>query len=420
VLAPSLFTAPLTRYAARFHAAIGDRHHVASPLGAWMLLALAAPAATGGLRQELEAVLGTEADAAAALAAVLLVEAHPLVHCGAAAWHRPAFRTDALLGWLRSLPGEVEQGDVPTQAAADGWAREHTYGLVERFPLELTPDVVLVLAAALATRISWMVPFDVVDARALGDESDWSRRLTSVLRTPVRFPSTAFITSTAHAGDVAVHVAPARDGAGFAQSLAVISVIAARDVPSADVMAGAYEIATDFAAHRNASRPSLFDVPLGEGHSWTITEAPDDGSGRSEQWTVALPAWSAKDDHDLLAHDLGFDAALHALAALLPPGDYRYMAKQSVIARYDRRGFEAAAITAMGIAVSRRVRLDGMRRVAELRFGHPFAVVAVALDGRYGGSTPSFGPWHGVPVFSAWVAEPEDAEPEGVAQPIPR
>jgi hypothetical protein len=396
----------VSRYAERFHAAVGDRHHVASPLGAWMLLALAAPAATGRLRQELETVLGTEADAAAALAAVLLVEAHPLVHTGAAAWHRPAYRTDALLAWLGSLPAEVEQGDVPSQAAADGWAREHTFGLVERFPLELTPDIVIVLASALATRISWMVPFDVVPARALGDGSDWSRRVTSVLCTQVRLGSAAFITSTERAGDVAVHVGHARGLASIAQGLAVVSVIAARDVPPADVLASAHEIATAYAARGNAGHPSLFDLALGDGHSWTITEEPD-SSGKSERWTVLLPAWSADDDHDLLAGDFGFEPALHALRALLPPGDYGYEAKQSVVARYDRQGFEAAAVTAMAARLSRSA---GMRRVAELRFGHPFAVVAVALDGRSRASTPSYGPWHGVPVFSAWVTEAEDAE----------
>jgi hypothetical protein len=44
-------------------------------------------------------------------------------------------------------------------------------------------------------------------------------------------------------------------------------------------------------------------------------------------------------------------------------------------------------------------------RTAELRFGHPYAVVAVATD--WG----TRGPWHGLPVFSAWVAQPQDAEP---------
>jgi len=38
----------LTAYAGRFHAAVGPRHHVASPLGAWLLLALVAAADAGG------------------------------------------------------------------------------------------------------------------------------------------------------------------------------------------------------------------------------------------------------------------------------------------------------------------------------------------------------------------------------------
>jgi len=38
----------LTAYAGRFHAAVGPRHHVASPLGAWLLLALVAAADEAG------------------------------------------------------------------------------------------------------------------------------------------------------------------------------------------------------------------------------------------------------------------------------------------------------------------------------------------------------------------------------------
>ena len=37
----------MCRYAARLHAAIGPGHQVASPLGAWLLLALVGPAAAG-------------------------------------------------------------------------------------------------------------------------------------------------------------------------------------------------------------------------------------------------------------------------------------------------------------------------------------------------------------------------------------
>ena len=38
----------LTAYAGRFHAAVGPCHHVASPLGAWLLLALVAAADEAG------------------------------------------------------------------------------------------------------------------------------------------------------------------------------------------------------------------------------------------------------------------------------------------------------------------------------------------------------------------------------------
>jgi hypothetical protein len=55
--------------------------------------------------------------------------------------------------------------------------------------------------------------------------------------------------------------------------------------------------------------------------------------------------------------------------------------------------------------------MSGRRRVAELRFGQPYAVAAVAIDPGPDGEP---GPWHGVPVFSAWVTDPRDAaaEPE--------
>ena len=75
-------------------------------------------------------------------------------------------------------------------------------------------------------------------------------------------------------------------------------------------------------------------------------------------------------------------------------------------------GFEAGAVTALAVAASAVITRPGVRRTAELRFGHPFAVVAVAAgDAQPQDSDrpvpPS--PWHGLPVFSAWVADPEDA-----------
>lgn len=49
---------PLSRYAENLHAQIGAEHHVASPLGAWLLLALSATAATDPVRSTAERPTG--------------------------------------------------------------------------------------------------------------------------------------------------------------------------------------------------------------------------------------------------------------------------------------------------------------------------------------------------------------------------
>src|SRR6516225_6600924 len=123
-------SAPLARYAERFHGAVGHEHHIASPLGAWLLLALCGPASTGSLREQITAALGLDVEMAAALAATLLGSRHPLVGAGAAVWIRAQTKAEALAGWMAGLPAGVERGDLPTPAQLDAWAKECTLGLI--------------------------------------------------------------------------------------------------------------------------------------------------------------------------------------------------------------------------------------------------------------------------------------------------
>ncbi|MET8369545.1 hypothetical protein ACPXB1_14105 [Micromonospora sp. DT68] len=427
---------PLSAYAERLHTTIGDRHHVASPLGAWLLLALSAAAANpdpavssdrtsspdpaGGsypavssdstagseaAADRLAAALGTDLLTAAGVARALLDTPHPLVASATALWHRPGQNLDGTAGWRAALPATTEVGALPDQAGLDAWAREHTDGLIETFPLKVSPDVVFALASALATRISWAEPFEVADARTLGPGSVWARDLRRILRSPGHGHRCAIVT-TARAGDVIMHAAPAQtaDGAG----LVVLSVAAAPEVPPADVLAAAYHLSAGLVDGAEPDgRRSLFDLPLGDTPLWTIreeqvrTRARD---GREERHSAVLPCWSARSDHDLTPESLGFPAATAALARALGQPVRGFEARQVAMARYDRYGFEAAAVTGMFGTVS--LPPEGVARIAELRFGHPYAVVAVATDTRAGGAGGSS--WHGVPVFSAWVAEPED------------
>ncbi len=316
-------------------------------------------------------------------------------------------RTAALESWLSSLPGAVEIGGVPAQPTADDWARRNSHGLIEHFPLQLRPATVLVLASALASSVTWHTPYELAPATELGRHSPWARRLTQVLRAPKHGEVGQYIAATDRAGDVAVHTASAPGG------LRVTSVIAAPDVAPHDVLAAAHQLAVGAVGAAVTgpapSRRSLFDLPLGDGPAWRITAAESPSVRSPELFTAVLPAWSADSSHPLLAERrLGFAAAGGGLSSLLPPGSYDLDARQSAVARYDRAGFEAAAVSSIAVRFS--APPPGPVRTATLRFAHPYAVVAVAVDENSApGSSPARSPWHGLPVFSAWITDPGDA-----------
>lgn len=374
-------------YAERLHAAAGEAHQVASPLGAWLVLALAAPVATGETRSALEEVLGVDAEQAAAAAAGLLARPHPAVVSAAACWSAVA-GGPPLRAWRDALPPQLATGPIPSRAEADAWVREHSLGLIETFPLDLA-GVVLLLASVLAAKVTWLEPFDVAPAGRLG--GPWTAE--QVLSIEVRHGHRAGIHRSARAGDVAVHTA-------LADGLSVTAVVAAEGVPAADVLAAAHEVTL------GRSMPlRLADLPLGEGHAWTLTEEPTEHADGAERYRTLLPAWAARRKHDLLLPGLGFDLAGRALIEALE-GDAQLEAVQQAVARWDRYGFEAAAVTGLAVAVSATRPRPGTLRRAELRFARPFAVVAVAQRD----TAP--GPWDGLPVFSAWVTQAVEPEPE--------
>jgi hypothetical protein len=375
-----------------------------------MVVALCTPLATDGRdREALTRVLGTDPDAAFALAVDLLEHPHPLVPAAAALWLSAGTETRRFTSWRAELPAAVDTGDLPTQEQADAWASERTLGLVERFPIEITPALVCVLASALATKVSWEVPFDVVDAAALGP-SPWSTAVRTVLRAPKADPRhRQFLTDSDRIGTACVHLAAARGG------LLVGSVIAGDGHASAgEVLSAAEEIVTAEARTRGSVAPlSLFDLPLGEGPVWSVGEEAVDTTardGREEHVVSCLPAWRAETAVTLSGDEhLGFDDAARIIASALELHTWDNQARQACVARYDARGFEAAAVTGLAVRAAMQIPRPGVRRVATVRFARPYAVVAAAFDDRRdaGDAPPSC--WSGLPVFSAWVTEPTEA-----------
>jgi len=374
-------------------------------LGAWLLAALCAPAAAGGPEaDELAWALGVDLPGAHEAVTTLLEDPHPAVLSAAALWLAES-ATPAVEAWLAALPASVETGPLPSPADADRWADEHTLGLIKTFPVEITGATLLVLATALATKVTWVGEFDLVPAARLGSASPWRDLVDQVLETP-RHGHEAFIARVPAIGDVAVHTATAAEG------LRVTSVIASTDVRPVDLISAAHELAT---ASRGAiERRSLFDLPLGEGPLWTITEERAYTTARGgveERHRAVLPAWSARSKHNLNRSELGIPAGAAAAKHALGMPSAAHEAAQAAMASYTREGFEAAAVSALGTRAAGPAGQDGVRRTAELRFGHPYAVVAVA-DRPQGPRSDAGTAWHGLPVFSAWVAEPTEAGPE--------
>lgn len=378
----------VARYATRFHSLLGGAHGVASPFGAWLLLALIAPSAVGGIRDELAETLGCDVDEAFAAATALLRDPHPEIALGSAVWHAAEVETEPLLALIRRLAPPADSGAIPSQAEADAWALERTLGLIGAFPLDLDPSVILLLATAIATKVSWEVPFRVVPASAAVLPVGAGFAVPSLLREPGAAVWQGLLGTSA--GLVAAVTARSANG------LLVTSAVGGEAADPAAVLDACVRLATAIAAGDPPTPMSLFDLPLDDGPAWRLTESRAE-TGTRERYEILLPAWYAESDHVLLAlPDSGFAPAAAALAALLPDGRHQAAAKQRAMARYTREGFEAAAVTGMMVRTSLVVAEEHPVRTARIEFTRPHAVVA---------ATEGAGDWDGLPVFSAWVTE---------------
>jgi hypothetical protein len=334
-----------------------------------------------------------------------------------ALWVRSSDRNTPLVEWSASLPAAVERGPIPAQTTADAWTERLTKGLITYFPIKLSELTRLVLASVLATKVSWETPFEVeAAADHLRESSPWRGQVQDVLLHHFGDDFT-MLADTESAGIVAVHFAQA------VEDLGVLSVAAAPAADRRQVFEAAYELARRC---RNdtlgLARRSLFDLPLGEGHSWLISEheiSTHEADARREAIDYAvLPAWRSGNKLDLKKSALfGVEPALKAFLQLIGPSPEGDEAKavQSVVASFTPTGFEAAAVSVFDAETrgirSRRRTERGLLRRARLYFDHPY--VAVALAGRSSdfrrtraGHTDLFC----LPLFSAWVETPSEPE----------
>ena len=291
---------------------------------------------------------GCSASQAADLLAGFLDEPTQLaLRSAMALWVRSADRSTRLVEWSATLPAAIERGPVPSQGDADSWVDRRTEGLITRLRSTVSLDTGLVLASALATKVSWENDFGVEAARiTCANRVHWRGQVSEVLVDHMLSPLT-MLASTEAAGVVAVHFAQATEDVG------VLSVAAAPTAERQQVFEAAYEFARRCRNDTmHLARVSLFDLPVGDGDSWQITEeavrAYEEGSRQEGIEYVVLPAWEVRER-------AGSEGSR---PASVPDRPWRLSSDfstpvlrvteqsptQSVVASFTPKGFEAVAV----------------------------------------------------------------------------
>ncbi|MEU6248434.1 serpin family protein [Glycomyces sp. NPDC047010] len=345
----------------------------ASGLGVWPLLAMLATGAIGKTHKELLGAVGLDASRAAALPRRLLDGARGAdgLNLALGVWAGPEVVLDP--DWTASLPvaaiGSLTGDTAADKAALDAWAAENTDGLIDAMPVDLdAPDPIeLLLASALLVRTRWVTPFE---------ETTWplptgpwsSLERPRVLRATynedvLRTAEQATVLTVRGHGDIDVLLGLGRE-----------------DLPPHRT-AGALFDAVDPAWGRSATALAVGEQAIGVHVSEYLGVFPQTGP----EIGATTVAFDVTEDLDLArdAEALGLTLAANPRRAQFERLAARRLfvsqARQTCTARFGATGFEAAAVTAMGmaqygsappVAEHRHVRADVV-------FDRPFAYLAV-------------------------------------------
>lgn len=359
----------------------GDGDFVLSGAGLWPLLALLASAADEQAGAELEGVVGWRASGAmrAALELIDILRTGESTTAALGVWTRDGIPLHD--DWASQLPEGVI-GTLTDQAALDRWAAEGTDGLIEKFPLQLNPGILLVLASALATRVKWVEPFDSRPRN--GDhwepgepDQQWLSRNTHDLYRAAVIDRSVTRVVVEGDGDVDVH-------------------LLLGDLEPAEVLS------TGLRALAGDALPIHADISDRDGPGLKVRRVRS--AYPRDVLRVELPSFEIKSRHNLMREADLFglrslsDPGVSHLPLLSPVPLFVSQGVQDVLARFFAEGFEAAAVTAFGIALGGLPPEDRYEvKYVNVTFDRPFGFLAV--------HRPS-----GLAVVAGWVSSPFQGE----------
>ncbi|WP_330333961.1 proteinase inhibitor I4 serpin [Streptomyces sp. NBC_00536] len=367
----------------------GAQGTVFTAAGVWPLLALLADGAGGPAREELAAALGIPAGDAAGAARALLEGLGPVrgLETATGLWTRAGLPLEE--AWTSRLPdgarGSLTGDPDVDRPVLDGWAAERTGGLIEHMPVPVGPEVLMVLASALALRVTWSRPFD--DFPAAPDQGPWAGRTSFGLHRRTSRLDRARVTRSAGGPVTLLEV---EGSAGIDVHL----LLGGPDAAPGEVLGAGIAAVTGAAPAEGAGT-------LPEGTPGPGLEVRTVESVSSEpSLHIKTVAFALRAEHDLLAH-----AELFGLATASDDTFGHFpgissdplavgAARQSAMARFHAKGFEAAAVTAVSMrAGGGAPRTLHRVRHATVSFLRPFGFLALHRPSR-------------LVLAAGWVNEP--------------
>ncbi|MCX5560470.1 serpin family protein [Streptomyces sp. NBC_00038] len=367
---------------------------VFSAAGVWPLLAFLADGAGGAARAELAEAVGLPAGEAAGAGRELL---------GALGGMRGV---DAALGlwtgrtlpvreeWAAGLPADtfgVLSGDVAAdKAALDAWASKRTGGLIERMPVPLDEETLLVLASALALRTEWLRPFEPEQLwPASGPWKD--RRLAGLWRT------TSLLDR--------IGVADTPEGAVTELKVLGTTGVDIHLLLGEERMSAGQVLATgvDILERRRRAIPGD-QLPYGEAGPGLDVRQVRRHRPTPPSLTVTTVAFDFSAEHDLLEQPrlFGLGTATDDSRGHFPGVSAEPLAvgsaRQAATTAFNEKGFRAAAVTAIaGIAGAAPAERPAPRYVTteiDAVFDRPFGFLALHRTSR-------------LVLAAGWVTDPK-------------
>jgi serine protease inhibitor len=366
-----------------------------SAMGVWPLLGLMYAGADEPGRTELGAAFGFLPEEPSEVADVVrsvveLFDRGAGLSLAMGMWRRADLSVHE--DWLALLPPAtrgVLSGDArQDQRALDAWVERYTSGQLTRMPVQLNPDIRLLLASALTVETEWRTLFKRTASHGVGP---WEDTRLALLRR--RMSATEAWLAPTPGGPVTVSLLEGRD------DVDVYLLLGEEGRASSSVLGDGIAALDSL---REAGIPSA---------AWESDRAGDDvvpgveistilSTTGAPETRLECVAFSLSAEHDLLHYADVFGLGHVSTFGNRFPGIsdepiYLNQARQNVVAEFTEMGFKAAAVTAMGFATAAMVRPAASEvPLTTISYTRPFGFAAVHRD-------------TGLVLVAGWVAKPD-------------